>query len=58
MSDDSPADHLRRASLAAQAARSATSPEAVESALASVSAEVMEEAIARRERAAKGISTL
>ena len=43
---------LRAAYRAAAASRAATSPSAVEATLASVSDEVMEEAIARRARAA------
>ena len=43
--------HLLRAGMrAATAARSATSPSAVEATLASISDEVMKEAIARRDR--------
>jgi hypothetical protein len=44
------------ASRAAAASRAATSPSAVEATLASISDEVMEEAIARRDRAAGSTS--
>jgi len=51
--EDRPRDALLRAGWrAASSARAATSPPAVEAALASISDEVMEEAIARRDRAA------
>jgi len=44
--------YLRAGSRAASAARAATSPPAIEATLASISDEVMEESIGRRERAA------
>jgi hypothetical protein len=51
--EDRPRDALLRAgSRAASAARAATSPPALEATLASISDEVMEEAIARRDRVA------
>jgi hypothetical protein len=52
-SEDRSRDALLRAgSRAASAARAATSPPALEATLASISDEVMEESIGRRERAA------
>jgi hypothetical protein len=51
--EDRPRDALLRAGLrAASAARAATSPAALEATLAGISDEVMEEAIARRDRVA------
>jgi hypothetical protein len=58
---DRPGEDRRRDALlpagsrAASAARAATSPPAVEATLASISDEVMEEAIARRDRVAASV---